>query len=704
MKKIALLFILLATFTLPHVASANHGGCHGVGVGCSSDLEGGPSTPGFPSTPSFELSLPGAPAPGAPIGPAIGNPDIQSDPAFQTDSEIKAEELNASDIAQNVQCMSSGCESAFECALGRVTERLGDAAAGGLRGALRGQGDVGDMLSDVLRGDAIGDVLRGGAQDLTRGLGNYAGNLISDELRGACGDSRLGQRICGRIGNVLGNAAENFIEEQGGRLLQQGLTQLGVGNLGALFGGGSVGSALGAAFGIGSSVPISYNEYLKRYETLTQEGNQQRENIRLLTETEYRRVCEQNPLVAALNNRLREEAAAAALQAGGAAVVETPADARARAGIQAQIAYAQNLRDPVSRARAERWILEQQEGRRINACGGTNFLDRLWNEEECRSAAREFSRFERVRVEAETAYEQTLSQDASTRPLGSCIGGPNAGSTDPADCSGTRESPGGYFSVSLPGADVESARQRAEQLQFEIDADAVGEAAGSLIADIIEEITTVVEDEAESGLRRLFSDRGSDGRRGSSTYIDQLSGRAGGGGPTFSQGQRIATSNITDSLELEAQFQELTVEAITELEFLVGAFTELQSCYAQHAVAPPEGLSATDALTAAGNASTTIALLLKPQLEHHRENLTQSQGTVNNLGALLDQIDRARSAEELNAVSENYNALRNAGILYSPAELNFAAEELARYIAALKLASDDTVLQVEICTSYSQTN
>ncbi len=596
-----------------------------------------------------------------------------------------AESVSAAEIAGEMGCTNAPNGGAFQRALARFGDRLGDAALEGIAAGVSGQGEIGRRAGDIIRGAGIGDVLRGAGQDLSGYAGNIAGDFVDDQLSGACGDSSLGQRICGRVGNLVGNFVEGQVERIGGNLINAGLQQLGISQLGGLFGGGGIIGGL-----LGSAVPIQYNDLLQVAQQNLRESTIAQQ--RLTTQTDL--VCNTNPTVAVLGKQMANKAATVALRTEAEQLVVDPTQAEKDAELNAKIAYIDSLDDPEEKRLATQ-IMTQQGGVQARPSCGTTVWEKLLNNEQCTANTNPAiisNNLEKAGAEGRAGL-QRLSTAGAIRDLGVCgPDGPNAGAKNDATLCPTT------FKRAVPGADIQATGQVAQRQILEKDADAIGEAANELVADLLEEIFTVVEDETESGLRRLISRRvsGSSGRSGGS-YLDRLSG----GAPTQEQGRGYLTSNIANSIGTETTYQEVTNTLIRSLTTAVGTFEDIHACYADLGRTPTGGITAEDALARAANASSTVNNLLRPQLAAHQENLLNSRGVVGDLGILLDEARAGRTPAQINETADSYDGMGSVGLLRSDADVQFFIDDSRRFLSSLSLAQQDAEAQLAQCQAYT---
>ncbi|MBY0539563.1 hypothetical protein K2P56_03995 [Patescibacteria group bacterium] len=592
------------------------------------------------------------------------------------------ERVTAAGIAGKVNC-GTRRGGAFQRALSEYGDRLGDAALSGIADGVSGRGAVGDALGDILRGGAIGDIARGLGDDASDFLGDYAGGFVSDQISGACGDSSLGQRICGRIGSAVGDFVGDQVERIGGQLISQGLEQLGISQLGGLMGG--FGGLLG-----GGEIKTKEDALRRTTKDTLKETSLDRRN----SDTQIAKVCDADPLTRSLAEGQAKAAQAKVVEVA-AEQLEDPAVARETARTSAKEAYIESIADPEEKRLATR-LATQQGSQGTRASCGTGVFEQLFNDANCNvKAAQVFSNIGKAAAQGETSYGQL--KEATYSPQGICTDGPNKGTRNQPELCPTP----GHYRITLPGDDVKNLSQKAQQRIFDIDADAIGEAADDLVADLIDEIFTVAEDELESGLQRLVSRRvsGSEGRSDGS-YADRLAG-VRSSVATTDEGREYLSSNLANSIAIESTFQSFSNEAITDVSVIIGVFEQIKSCYANLALTSNPNITPEEARIRSENASSTVNSILRPQLVSFQENFEASQGVVSDLGILLDEAQTATNATELNATAESYDGLVAVGLLRSDSDLQFFVDDVRQYLASLDLAREDANAQLAQCQQYS---
>lgn len=606
-----------------------------------------------------------------------------------------SEPVSVTDVASELGCVGSPNSGAFQRAISRFGGRLADAALEGIAGGISGEGVVGRSMGEILRGAGIGDTLNNLGADAASYAGNYVGNYITDQLGGSCGDSSLGTQICGQIGSAIGDYVEEQVTEIGTEVITNVLSEIGLGELGGMFGG-----VIGGLFGGGNAVPTT-NDPLQQLTSNIQQISARNlvesVTIRQRADTVTDLNCNVNPAAAALGQAAADEAASATLRV---AAEQTPVN-RTRQIQGARIAgateFLETIEDPAQQALVYDFVMAEVNGEPAINCGAegrsiTQLFQQGSHAAQCndRNAAILYNRLQQSMRSSQLAYENLL--ETGTEPTGICgPDGLHAGERNqPALCPTT-------YVRALPGEDIEAASQTAQQRILTIDADAIGESASRMVADLFDEIFTVVEDEAESGLRRLISRRVSSasGRSGGS-YADRMSG----GTPTQEQGKEYLISNIVNSISIEATNQETSNEVIGSLSATITKFDQLRSCYADLALTPMGGITAAEALSRSANASSTVNSVLRPQVLQHQENLANSRAIVSDLGILLDQARAATDATQINGIAETYAGMAELGLVHSDAELQFFIDDARQLIAALLYAQNDAAAQVQQCAGY----
>lgn len=608
-----------------------------------------------------------------------------------------AEGTSTADLAQENECGGSAQGGAF-------------------------QGIIGEL------GTRLGGVFESAANRIVRGAGNAADDAINDALGDACGDSSLGQQICGVAGDAIGDIAGDFIDEQGGQIVEgvvgeiggmfgSGDFDIGSTDFGDIFGGDSgsdIGGItesiglgdLGGSFGIGGNkVPVddeaTRNKIDKKISETNTIATRIDETTVLInddTKTLIHKECVGDRVAQTFAQAMMGDAAKNVLENTIPQIIGNPGQYLRDVAIAAQQEHIDEIEDPEIKAQLTHALREQVSGTPPSLnCRTGGAANSLWLQaryRQCGSKNAQFTEEFSAMVQRGRAAKES-AEKASTlnyAPIGTCRSRPGLERATIADC----PTPGD-FQVAVPARDVERQSQEAQQIANRLNeaADEIGETAQRALVDALSDIFTAIGNEAESGLRRLLSDRGS-GSSGGGSPLSRLAG----GSPSQETGRNYLMQNIKNTLEIEADYQEATNLVIESLDDLVGRFGELRACYGALVASPPAGLTSAQATTAVNNASSTIAGL-QDQLDDYEQNLATSIAAVRDLGILLDQAEAARTPEQLNAVAETYDALRNAGRTHTTAELRFYSEEIRRLMPLLVAASADAETQLAQCRGYT---
>lgn len=614
------------------------------------------------------------------------------------------EEVSVTDVAGELGCVGSPNSGAFQRAISRFGGRLADAALEGIAGGISGEGVVGRSMGEILRGAGIGDTLNSLGADAANYAGNYVGNYITEQLGGSCGDSSLGQQICGRIGSAIGDYVEEQVTEIGTEVITNVLSEIGLGELGGMFGG-----VIGGLFGGSNAVPTT-NDPLQQLTSNIQQISARNlvesTTIRQRADTQTDLICNTNPAVAALGQVAADQSTVVAIRTAAEQQSRNPVLELQGARIAGATEFLDTIEDERERELVYQFVEAEVNGESpVIDCGSNErgAIFAMWsqgvNPEQCTpsgdrlgpSDAILFDRLQQSMNASQVAYERLLETGA--QPTGICgSDGLHPGERNrPALCPTT-------YVVAVTGDDIESTSQAAQQRIFNIDADAIGESASRLVADLLEEVFTVVEDEAESGLRRLISRRlsSSRGDSGSGSYLDRMSG----GAAAQDSGRQYLVASITNAISIEATNQETSNEIIDGLTATIAKFEQLRSCYADLALTPMNGMTAAEALARSENASTTINRILRPQVLEHQENLRTSQSIVGDLGILLDEARTSTEPAQLNGVAESFAAMAEVGLVHSDADLQFFIDDARQLLAALLYAQNDAAAQVQQCAGY----
>lgn len=687
MKKILALLLALS-FAIPAQLFAE-----GIGVGAG---VGGTETPAEVGAVLGDTTTTGGTTGGSTGGSTgTGVSGTSLDGSTGSSGKSQSTASAASSIAGEIDCGLPQSGGALQGAISRLGSQLGDAAVDGVLSGLRGSGTYGRAAADILSNGF------GGAVDDVSGA---AGDYVGDAIGGACGDSSLGRNICGQVGNVVGDYVEGAVSGIG----QDLLGDIGLGDFGGLFGGEGGGLTESLGFGGGGSQSVPTND--KTTQDKIDEVKEINTNtLNVVTETDEKvgvqlqKECILDPTVATLGRKVGDEATAKSLEV---AAEQQNVDPSARS-LDARLTGASQLLNDSSLSSSEQalvneWVTAEVNGQAPANCSqGGGIFDikflRATQPSQCnKSNAQLYNRLKKAETAAQQAYENVLK--AGYVPRGRCSDeGPNPGEENhPELCPHT-------YSIAVPSGDVEALAQKGEQRILDIDADAIGEAANSLVADLIDEIFTVVADEASSGLRRLISNRISGrGNSGSSSsgrgqsYLDSIRGNQ----PTVDQGQNYLSVSITNAIQVEASFQKSTQKVIDSLKPLIRKFEALHACYADLVAHPVSTIQPDEATARANNSNTTLDSVLRPQLAQREAQLNDSKLVVNELGVILDQARAAGDATALNAASDRFNDLLASGRLHTSGDLTFLIDDITRTVSALELARQDAERQVTQCEAF----
>lgn len=164
-------------------------------------------------------------------------------------------------------------------------------------------------------------------------------------------------------------------------------------------------------------------------------------------------------------------------------------------------------------------------------------------------------------------------------------------------------------------------------------------------------------------------------------------------------GRTALVNEIETALDLEDEYQDILADLINGLENASDEVARLYQCYINITLDPAgtTGISSTNALAQAGVASSTIQNNFAPQIARYRAELSVSIETTQKLAVVLSEAKRARSADELNAAADRYDAILASGIIHSASEVAFLENDLNVQTVALEALEDDTDAAVREC-------
>lgn len=196
------------------------------------------------------------------------------------------------------------------------------------------------------------------------------------------------------------------------------------------------------------------------------------------------------------------------------------------------------------------------------------------------------------------------------------------------------------------------------------------------------------------GLREGLTRRDRGGTTNSS-FLEQLTSEAEN--ISLPGGQGTVLGDITESVSLEAIFQDFTKKSIDALDQNIAVFKEIGVCYAA-LTSQPAGVT-TPVADAARNAVATAGAL-QVQADALRQSLENSRNTVSELSVLLSRAENRTLASSDQTIKEDYASLQLEGKLHTSAQMQALALETDARLNALAFSLADANLQLEQCKAY----
>jgi len=179
------------------------------------------------------------------------------------------------------------------------------------------------------------------------------------------------------------------------------------------------------------------------------------------------------------------------------------------------------------------------------------------------------------------------------------------------------------------------------------------------------------------------------------SYLDQL----GNNTQTVSidSGRSLLTQSISSSISTEEAYQRTLAIMVDDLGRAGGAFDQVRQCYIGLTKRIVTGLSTATALERANQASTTVATIFAPQIERRLAEIADSELVVGELVRLGGLARDASSVEELNAVSDSFDALLSSGLVHSTNDLAFLENDREVASVALQSVADEAYVELSEC-------
>lgn len=549
-----------------------------------------------------------------------------------------------------ITCISGeGCPSGFS------------GGAGGALGQIGGSGQIGQILNTILSG----------------GSGNIAQSIIS-----------LAGQNAGSILNALGLGGSS-----GGGALGGAISQVTGGNIGGILGGG-LGGVAGGALGGGASVPTrETNKAL--VEDLVDDADSTRNSVNFLQTKEG---CTDG-IAYDLAQHAHAQTTAEILKKTNALQIQNPnkfvenVEASFTKDFIDQLDK-QNISSEIKNAVKE-FILEtyenetefelqappisQSESRREGLL--RVFLGDSVRNASIRTLGEYYSKRNEITEGALNALEQ------SYRPQIVCVdeeGNETEGLID-EDC------PTSYKIVTpAPVIEDQAERAIASGQDRVAQVDEAGEVANQFMVQLFQQALTNI-----GGLLSLSDKNLGDGV----SYLDQLSGATQT--TSIESARDLLIETLTSSIAIEEEYQLILGAMVDDLGISGGIFQDLYQCY--NAVANRggvNGLSRESALDRANLASTTIQITFKPQIENRLGQIADSELVVQELARLLGLAEAVETGEELNAVSDSFDALIEAGLIHTGADISFLANDYDTSSEALAIVNTTAGAELAQCKQY----
>lgn len=265
-------------------------------------------------------------------------------------------------------------------------------------------------------------------------------------------------------------------------------------------------------------------------------------------------------------------------------------------------------------------------------------------------------------------------------------------------------SAGGHWEIVTPGKQIEN---RLEDVlgsgirQLEL-ADEFDEIISALIAQLAQQTLTSID-----GLRGLSSRTSSSaqtitdgGASRTGSYLEALAAENEAG--SISTAREALLDDIEAAIDLEETAQELYEGLIANLERAEREYGELYECYIDLTLHPEKvtGISGSNALKAAENASSTSAAIITPQIDRYEGALASSITTVQALVSIRAAARGAETAEELNAAAEEYDSLLSSGIVHANADVLFLANDFEAQRAAIAALNQQANIDIGQCRKF----
>ncbi|MBI3573955.1 hypothetical protein HY090_02805 [Candidatus Kaiserbacteria bacterium] len=183
---------------------------------------------------------------------------------------------------------------------------------------------------------------------------------------------------------------------------------------------------------------------------------------------------------------------------------------------------------------------------------------------------------------------------------------------------------------------------------------------------------------------------------------------SGGNGSLLDQAANTATqtsvtqataslqADIETSMGIEATYESVLNDMITNLENTKTVFTSVQSCYAKLTVST---IGTTTPQAIANDASSTISAIIQPQIDQDNALLTASEAGLTQLNSLDNQVQSAQTATDINTVNSAYQALVSSGAIHNSSDLTFLQADHDGSKATLDAMIATANISLAVCRS-----
>ena len=156
-------------------------------------------------------------------------------------------------------------------------------------------------------------------------------------------------------------------------------------------------------------------------------------------------------------------------------------------------------------------------------------------------------------------------------------------------------------------------------------------------------------------------------------------------------------NNIATTLAAEVEYNQTVTELLDQHLDTAATYADLKACYMAHVTSPPTGLTSALALERANAASTTIDILLSPNIYAYELELENSETIVVQLSSLGEAAADATTSEEINAISIAFESLLASGVVHTTTDVAFLASDGIQVSSILSNLKNVGVTQLIEC-------